>query len=491
MSERKQWVNSFSWNTLTVVLQVVIQLLYTAVMARWIAPADFAMMGVVLSIMGFAEIFSQVGIGPAIIQRKEVSQHHINGAFWTAVALGASFTLLFVGLAPWLGQIYKMPKLTIITQVVCTSFFISALGVVPRSFMMKQMAFKTFFKSSMVSIVGGNLLIGLTLAFLGFGVWAYVWALFAQNALMTLAYWWYTPIKVGWLGVKQGTKDLLHYGIGSTLFNALNYAATKVDVSLVPLGLGPQQGLAAGWYERSAYVVSLPITIMAKLSDNVLFSGMSKMQDEPERLRRLVVLTTHVLGLAIVPASVWVIFHAEWLMTVYLGPQYAGSGIILQYLFVAVIFRTLNRVSDALLRAVNGTFQATWIKLIYVAMMAIGTWYALPFGVQYVGLAIALSTAIHFLMGAWMGQRMIHGSTLQVLYITRYAWHLGIIVAIEQGISKLIFDQSNWASALVGLLMFIATMMFVVFKKSSWLGDASINPIQFLPEKIRTKFKLN
>ena len=63
MSTTKQMLHGFSWNTLTVVLQVFIQLIYTAIMARWIAPADFAMMGVVLSMMGFAEIFSQVGIG--------------------------------------------------------------------------------------------------------------------------------------------------------------------------------------------------------------------------------------------------------------------------------------------------------------------------------------------------------------------------------------------------------------------------------------------
>ena len=68
MSERRAIISGLSWNTLTVVLQVVVQLVYTAIMARWIAPADFAMMGIVLSLMGFAEIFSQVGIGPALIQ---------------------------------------------------------------------------------------------------------------------------------------------------------------------------------------------------------------------------------------------------------------------------------------------------------------------------------------------------------------------------------------------------------------------------------------
>ena len=156
MSTTKQMLHGFSWNTLTVVLQVFIQLIYTAIMARWIAPADFAMMGVVLSMMGFAEIFSQVGIGPAIIQRKETGQEHINGAFWTALALGVLFTLTFVVFSKSIADAYDMPQLELITQIVSTSFVISALGVVPRSLMMKRLEFKSFFYSSMVSIVGGK-----------------------------------------------------------------------------------------------------------------------------------------------------------------------------------------------------------------------------------------------------------------------------------------------------------------------------------------------
>jgi O-antigen/teichoic acid export membrane protein len=198
-----------------------------------------------------------------------------------------------------------------------------------------------------------------------------------------------------------------------------------------------------------------------------------------------------VLGLAIIPASIWVIFHAEWLMTFYLGNQYAGSGVILQYLFVAVIFRTLNRVSDALLRAVNATFQASWIKLIYVAMMALGTWYALPYGVQYVGLAIALSTAVHFLMGAWMGQKMIGGSLGEVLVITRYAWGIGVIVALEQWGIVCCFSSQPLIAAISGLVALMLTLMLIIMKKKEWLGTSDVNPIQFLPERIRTKFKLN
>lgn len=477
MSTTKQMLHGFSWNTLTVVLQVLIQLIYTAIMARWIAPADFAMMGVVLSMMGFAEIFSQVGIGPAIIQRKETGQEHINGAFWTALGLGVLFTLTFVAFSNSIADAYDMPQLELITQIVSTSFVISALGVVPRSLMMKRLEFKSFFYSSMVSIVGGNILVGLTLAYFGWGVWAYVWALFAQNALMTLAMWWNDPVKIGWHKTQQGIKELLHYGVGSTLFNALNYAATKVDVTLVPLGLPSQQWTAAGWYERSAYVVSLPITIMAKLSDNVLFSGMSKMQDELERLRKMVLLITNALSIAIIPSSIWVMFHAKIIMVLYLGPQYEGAGVILQYLFIGVIFRTLNRVSDALLRAKDATFRASWIKVIYVLMMGLGTWGVLPYGVEKVGMVIAFSTMVHYLMGAWMGQRVIGGSFWEVLWVSRFGWVWGGVTAVCCWlIQSMIF--SPFLSALLSLLVLGGMMGLLVFRFSSCLGPAEINPVQ-------------
>jgi PST family polysaccharide transporter len=479
-------LRGFSWNTLTVVLQVVIQLMYTAFMARWIHPEEFAMMGVVLSLMGFAEIFSQVGIGPAIIQRKDTHQNHINGAFWTALVLGLLFTIGFVLSAKWIASSYQMPQLELITQVVSTSFVISALGVVPRSLMMKRMEFKSFFVSSMVSIVGGNLLIGLTLAYWGYGVWAYVWALFAQNTLMTISMWWNDPVKIGWKGTRSGINELLHYGAGSTLFNALNYAATKVDVTLVPLGLPAQQWNQAGWYERSAYVVSLPITIMAKLSDNVLFSGMSKMQDELMQLRKLVLMTTNALSIVIIPTSIWVIFNAHEIMVLYLGDQYSGAGGILQFLFVGVIFRTLNRVSDALLRAKDATFRASWIKAIYVLLMAAGTWIALPYGVAYVGLVIAITTMVHYLMGVWMGQRVIGGNFWEVIWVSRYGWLIGIMVTLESLFIHFLISDGIWMTLISGFVM-ILIYVIIMLKLPFLLGNSEINPLTLLKNRLSIK----
>ncbi len=488
-------ISGLSWNTLTVVIQVVVQLIYTALIARMIAPQSFALMGIVLSLIGFAEIFSQVGIGPALIQRKEVQQSHISGAFWTSVFLGLAFTLGFIISAPTIAKAYGIPELKLIIQVVCTSFTISALAVVPRSLMMKEMRFKNFFFASMVSIIGGNLVVGLTLAYLKFDVWAYVWALFAQNTLMTLAFWYYHPISIrgGWKW--SAIKELFRYGSGSTLFNSLNYAATKMDVTLVPLFMQRSIGMPqaeqlrlSGMYERSAYVISLPITIIAKLSDSVLFSGMAKMQDDQASLKRTVLVGTHIMAVLIIPATAWVMVYAPELIQLYLGPNYADAAPILQVLFAAVIFRTLSRLADALLRASDAVFIGSWIKAIYLVLMAVGIFLSIPFGLVAIAWSISATTLIHYIMGLYLCRKLIHVKLSEQMAALSNGVLLGFLMALVSlttaWISRMLCLPSL-AILIIGLTSGLFFAGAFIWIRPQFLGKKEESLLLVLPLKLR------
>ncbi|MFN6380411.1 MAG: lipopolysaccharide biosynthesis protein [Flavobacteriales bacterium] len=495
MSERKQFISSFNWNTATVVFQIIIQMLYTGLLARMVSTDAFALMGIVLAMMGFAEIFSQVGIGPAIIQRKELHPQHLSGAFYTSLILGLVFTLIFVLGAPAIAAFYKDERLTLITQVTATSFTISALAVVPRSLMLKAMNFKAFFFAGMISIIGGNLIIGLSLAYLGYGVWAYVWALFAQNILMTLSFWLLqkTQFPLNWQW--SYTKELISYGGASTLFNALNYAATKVDVTLLPKYSNrlpdissARQGMeAAGMYERSAYVMSLPITIMAKLSDSVLFSGMSKMQDQNEKLKKLILTASQVLSIIIIPSTIYIIFTAGAIIQIYLGKNYADSADILSILFLAIIFRSLSRLNDALLRAKNAVMKGAYYKLFYLIIMIVGVYLAIPFGMKIVAASIVITTFIHYLMSVYLCRKLIKVSILKQLKATMPGLKLGlltfcIMLAYKifgpelKPLFELLTTGALWIISTLGLLYFSPKVLFV----------NGIHPFDFIPSRLHT-----
>ncbi|MBL0316257.1 MAG: lipopolysaccharide biosynthesis protein [Flavobacteriales bacterium] len=492
---RNSLAGSFSWNTLTVVLQVVIQLAYTGLLARLVSKDSFMLMGIVLSIMGFAEIFSQVGVGPALIQRKEVHQQHLNGAFYTAVILGVSFTLLFVLLAQPIATFYHLQELRDITMVVASSFTISAIAVVPRSMMMKHMRFKTMFKASMISIVGGNVIVGLTLAWMGWNVWAYVWALFTQNALMTLALWYYEPVKLTVRWEWKYTRELIRYGAGSTLFNALNYLATKMDVMLVPRflrGGAPELDLTqktlASYYERSSYAMTQPITVMGKLSDSVLFSGMSRMQDETAKLRKTILVATNMLSILIVPFSIFVAFFAEDIIGIWLGEDYTDAGAILKILFFAVIFRTLSKLGDSLLRARDAVFQGSWFKAIYVILIALGIWIAVPYGMTWVAAAIVFATVVHYLMNMHMCTQLIgiHWSALFSALIP--SLKLGFIALVLSGLIwyvRIDLHLPHMVGLGAGMTLVFGIIASVVYLRPDTLGKKDINPISFLPDKLK------
>ncbi len=453
------------------------------------------LMGIVLGIIGFAEIFSQVGVGPALIQRKEVHQQHLNGAFYTAVILGTLFTLLFMFTAPWIARFYELPELTSITRVVSLSFIISSIAVVPRSMMMKRMRFKTMFKASMISIIGGNIVVGLTLAYLDYNVWAYVWALFTQNLLMTLALWYYEPVTLTVKWQWKYTRELMRYGVGSTLFNALNYLATKMDVLLVPrfirgnaMELTELQRDQSAYFERASYAMTQPITVMGKLSDSVLFSGMSQLQDEHEKLRKTILLATNVLSIVILPITVFVVFFSDDLIRVWLGDKYLETASILSVLFVAVIFRTLSKLGDSLLRAKDAVFQGSVFKAIYLGVMALGIYIAMPYGLQYVALAIVIATFIHYIMNMYVCTRLIGVSWLHLFTALLPASFLAILVGVIAWCVALVLHHIQLAALLnlfLELILVFGILAVLIYFKPQLLGGKTINPLTYIPEKLK------
>lgn len=496
MSTTSKFSAGLSWNTLTVVLQVVIQLIYTGLFARMVAPNAFVLMGLVLSIMGFAEIFSQVGVGPALIQRKEVHQQHINGAFYTALLLGLFFTLAFVVGAPAIAAFYQLPELQPLTQMVCTSFTISALAVVPRSMMMKEMRFKTMFKASMISIVGGNLIVGLSLAYLGYGVWAYAWALFAQNTLMTLALWYFQPVPIQRSWVWKYTAELMRYGVGSTLFNSLNYLATKLDVMIIPRfmangGVAPNatQINSAAQYERANYAMTQPITIMGKLSDSVLFSGMAAMQDNTAQLRRTFLIATNLLGLVMWPLAGFIFFYAQPLILMWLGDQYAEAGKILQILFFVAVLRTLSKLCDSLLRAKDHLMLGSAIKLVYVLSIFVAIWLTIDLGMIAAAWAVVAATAVHYALNILLALRILELSLASIVRSWLPAWMLGLLSAAWAGSSWLAMSACTSHQLLVllfGASLWGTGLLAVVFFYPWLLGGQHINPLLVLPQKIKS-----
>ena len=373
MTERTTEPNfgsSLKWQSVNVVVQVILQLGFIAILARLIPIDAFGIMAIALVVVGIIEIFAQVGIGPSLIQSPEVTREHRKTAFAFSLMLGVIFFIGVYFTAPIVAEFYAEPLLTDVLRWIALSFIISGASVVPRSMLIKEMKFKSLFFCSATAMIIGNLIIGLTLAYNGAGIWAYVVSLLAQNTLLSIGYWIAYPGPVGIIMHRSALKDMLGYGSRSTLFNILNYAASKVDTAII--GASTSNWTLTGFYDRSSYLMGLPVTVLGKLSDSVLFSGMSMMQDNKERLKDTVLSAIHVVTLIVFPLTALLVLRAGDFTGIILGSEYAEAVPIVMVLFLCVGLRSFIKIGDAALRATDNLGVGALIKTVFLISLTVG-----------------------------------------------------------------------------------------------------------------------
>ena len=402
------FATSIRWQSVNVVSQVLLQLLFIMLLARLIDKADFGIMSIALVVVGFIEIFAQIGIGPSLIQRAELESRHIRAALHFSLVLGAVFFGGLYATAPAIGAWFDSVLLTEVLRYIAWSFILSSVALVPRSLLIRQMEFKRLFIAAMVAMVLGNLCVGLGLAYAGYGIWAYVAALLSQNALLGVVYWIMRPegmptVWGGWNGRDLGT--MLRYGGQSTLFNWFNYASTKVDTLIVGEFNKSAPTANDGWsstgvYDRSAHLMSLPITILGKLGDSVLFSGMAAIQSDGKAMNQVITRGLGLIAWIIFPGSLALAWFSTEVSVLILGASYAEAGPVVRILFLGVAFRSLIKLADAVVRATDRLKPAILIKVLYLIGMSGTAWLAMSNGLGIVGVAWAVtaSTLVQFIV---------------------------------------------------------------------------------------------
>ena len=382
------FATSIRWQSVNVVSQVLLQLVFIMLLARLISKADFGIMSIALVVVGFIEIFAQIGIGPSLIQRKNLQPENIRAAFHFSLGLGGVFFLLMYVAAPWIGEWFNSDVLTNVLRWISFSFILSSIALIPRSLLIRHMQFKRLFAAAFISMAIGNLGIGLGLAYAGYGIWAYVGALLSQNALLGIAYWLIRPEGSRHIWGKWSWPDLrsmLVYGGKSTVFNWLNYTSTKVDTLIVGEFNQSNAASTGGWsstgvYDRSAHLMSLPITILGKLGDSVLFSGMSALQSDTQALNRVLMRGLGLIAWVIFPGSLALAWFSTEVAVILLGKEYLEAGAVVRILFLGVGFRSLIKLADATVRATDRLIPAIFIKSFYLIGIACTAWWAMQQG---------------------------------------------------------------------------------------------------------------
>ncbi len=340
MSLRGQTVSGVSWSAVARVAKHGINLLVTVILMRLLNPEAYGLIAMALVLVSFANTFKQFGLSSALIQRKNITLLQSSSIFWVNILIGALLTSVLVGAAPLAVLFYKTSgPLEPVIQALSTIFLFSAVGVVPRSLLKKDMRFKPIAKVRAVSSgLAGP--VAIAMAFGGYGVWSLVVKNIAEALLESVLFWWYSSWRPRLQFSYAKTKDLLVYGANLTGFKVINRFARAGDDLLI----GRYMSAASlGLYSQAYKIMMLPIGKGIGTISDVLFPALSAIQDDAERVRKVYLKSVRAISFLVYPLMLGLLATADFFVIAILGQEWEGMTHILQVFCVVGLVQTLTK----------------------------------------------------------------------------------------------------------------------------------------------------
>lgn len=421
----------FFWSFSGTGAQAVLQFLVLGILSRLITPAEFGLLNIANIITIFAGLFSQVGIGPALIQRSTLTDDHIRSGYTLSLLLSALLTALAWFLAPLFASAFReidQQMLTSVTRGLSFLFLINGIGLVARSLNHRNLNFRIKARFQVTSYIVGFGIVGVALAFLGFGTWALVWASLTQSTVASLLFVRATPhIKTPQLNW-PALSGLLRFGGGFTLGQLFNRVANTSDNLIVGATMG---ATAVGLYGRAFQLMILPSTYFGQVLDTVLFTSMSKVQDKPQTLGAVYRRGVVAIALVVLPLSAFMFVLAPEIIRVLFGAQWNAAVPPFQIFAATMLFRTSYKMGDALSRAAGAVFRRALRQFIFSVMVVFGAWFGHYGGIVGVATGVSIAIVFNFFSMAHLSLQLTRMSWLELGRIHVPALLLSALVLLE------------------------------------------------------------
>lgn len=319
MSNKKQVVSNFLWRFLERCGAQGVTFVVSIVLARLLDPSVYGTVALVTIFTTIMQVFVDSGMGNALIQKKDADDLDFSSVFYFNIAVCSVLYLLMFFAAPFIAAFYKMPELTPVIRVLSLILIISGIKNVQQAYVSRNMLFKRFFFSTLGGTIGAAI-VGIIMAYKGYGVWALVMQMLFNAAVDTTILW----ITVKWRPKKmfsfERLKALFSYGwklLVSSLIDTI-----YIDLRQLVIGkIYSKEDLAH--YNQGDKFPKLIVTNINTSIDSVLLPTMSKAQDDPKAVksmtRRAIKTSTYIMmplmvGLAVCADTlVSLILTDKWL----------------------------------------------------------------------------------------------------------------------------------------------------------------------------------
>jgi PST family polysaccharide transporter len=311
-------------------VKVIIQIGSQVVLARLLFPAEFGLLAMAYPVIALAQVFNDIGLGQAIVQRPTLATGQVSTLFWVNVAISCVLATLVALAAPLAGWIYGEPRVVLLTIVLALSLPVAAMSLSPNALLIRHMQFGVMARNEVASMLVGTV-VTIAAAYEGLSYWSLVLGQFGNAIMINVLAWSSNTWRPTRPKFDRAAWNDVKFGGNITLSNLATFVTTSGDNVIVALAAGK---VPLGLYDRSYNLVVRPIgQVMTPLS-RVSSSLLSRLVDQEDEYKSAYLTMVRTATFLIIPGMLVCITSASTFIAVFLGARWSAAAPIFAWLCV-------------------------------------------------------------------------------------------------------------------------------------------------------------
>ena len=221
MSLKTKTISGLKWSFTDSIVNQIIHFVIGLILARLLSPSEYGIIGMAMVFISVSESIVQCGLGQALIRKPNCTEADYNTMFYTNIALGlVTFSILYFS-AGAIARFYHNTELILLTKVMAVNLIINSFGMVETAILTKRIDFKKQTKISVISSTTSGI-VGIGLAFLGFGYWSLAIKTLTQNLVRVILLYTLSKFRAKLMYSIDSFKELFGFGIKLLIAGLIN-----------------------------------------------------------------------------------------------------------------------------------------------------------------------------------------------------------------------------------------------------------------------------
>ena len=458
-------LSGLAWTFAERILAQGVSFIVSIIIARLLVPEAYGTVIMVTVFINIANVFVSNGLGEALVQKKNADETDYSTMFYCSLSLALVIYLILFWGAPFIASFYDNSLLIPVLRVLALKLPISAISTIQHAYVSKHMIFRRFFFSTL----GGTLVsgvVGIIMAYCGFGVWALVAQYLTNTTIDTMVLFVTVPWRPRLKFSKSSAKSLGKYGFQLMLTGLIQEIYTQLRSLIIGKVYSPAD---LAFYNKGNNFPSIIITNVDTSIGKVVFPAMAESKDDKVKLKSVGRRAMKTTSYIVFPLMAGLFVIAKPLISVLLTDKWMGCVPFLQVACISFALIPVQTTNWQIIKAAGRSDICLKLEILKKIIGVFVILITMKISVMAVALSAAFVSFISMLINIFPNDRLIGYSIKEQFFDLLPAILASIFMAvIISPINRII--QSNLllilTQVIAGGIIYVA--ISVVFKVDSF-----------------------